>query len=342
MKLLEESLQNEIKSFEDETSYINFFDLSECELYHIQSNPEEDFVRLTNIKNLIYDINDKGEVKTGFSGIKKENIDVEILSRIEHKEIVSLIVYQRRILYLDENSRSMIAQKTKCSGSSLYDKSIVADIELQSNMNNYMPTGKLIKNYPIAVIRKCGKCLILVAILSRSPESINKVISYEMNNKDLVLYSYERTSRRFCVIFDCKEINGYIPSIIIEYSDTGNGNARKLAIRPADAKTPIPLYEISDEKYNLEELMKTVEILISNKSTNIVENPLSVLSACKGFKAIGKDRIKKYFISKSLKLPENEFYKKVLSIPDEIGKVNRSTDTAFLSALGDSFKLGAM
>ena len=82
MKLLEESLQNEIKSFEDETSYINFFDLSECELYHIQSKPEEDFVRLTNIKSLIYDINDKGEVKTGFSGIKKENIDIEVLSRI--------------------------------------------------------------------------------------------------------------------------------------------------------------------------------------------------------------------------------------------------------------------
>lgn len=341
MKLFE-SLQNEIKSFEDETSYINFFDLSECDLYHIQNNPEKDYVELTNVRKLIETINEKGEAVTGLSGIKKKNIDDMILKSIEQEEIVSLIVYQKKILYLDESSRSMIAQKTKCSGLSLYDKSITADIILQANMQTYVPAGKNKKKYPVAVIRQRGKSLILAAVLSNIPASVSQTIEKEMEDKNLSLYSFERTAENFTIVFDGKEIDGYIPSIIVDYSDTGNGNKKKLAIRPIGAKTPIPLKEVEEEDYDLEVYLRSVKQMISSKTHKIVKNPVNTLLMYKGFEAIGKGRIKKFFNPEALKLPEDEFYKCILAIPDKIGKVNRTADYKFLTALGNSFKMGVI
>ena len=97
-----------------------------------------------------------------------------------------------------------------------------------------------------------------------------------------------------------------------------------------------------DEKdYVFDDLLDKVKEAISSKSKNIVVNPLTVLSTIKGFDAIGKARIKKYFIPGNFKLPEDEFYKKVLSIPDAIGRINKVTDDAFLTSLGNSFKVGA-
>ncbi len=224
----------------------------------------------------------------------------------------------------------------------MYDGSYLADVILQANMNKYEPTGKSIKKYPIAVVRKVGKSMLLEAILSKFPEDIETACDYEMSNQSLSLKSYEINDYNAVAVFDGPKINGYTTSIIVEFSDVGRGNKKTIAIRPTGSNTPIPLYEIVDEKdYVFDDLLDKVKEAISSKSKNIVVNPLTVLSTVKGFDAIGKARIKKYFIPGNLKLPEDEFYKKVLSIPDAIGRINKVTDDAFLTSLGNSFKVGA-
>lgn len=340
VSLINEFKEN-LKCFKDRTSYITFFDLKDCELFHISSNPNEDFIRIVGTEEMI-EKSDEKTISKKFSGILKSNIDESILSLIEDSKITTLVNYKGKILYLDKMARSMLAQKCKCAGACMYDGSYLADVILQANMNKYEPTGKSIKKYPIAVVRKVGKSMLLEAILSKFPEDIETACDYEMSNQSLSLKSYEINDYNAVAVFDGPKINGYTTSIIVEFSDVGRGNKKTIAIRPTGSNTPIPLYEIVDEKdYVFDNLLDKVKEAISSKSKNIVVNPLTVLSTVKGFDAIGKARIKKYFIPGNLKLPEDEFYKKVLSIPDAIGRINKVTDDAFLTSLGNSFKVGA-
>ena len=65
---------------------------------------------------------------------------------------------------------------------------------------------------------------------------------------------------------------------------------------------------------------------------------MAFLRSNKGFDSIGKKRIKQYFKSADLKVPEKEFFMKVLAVPTQIGSINRSIDIEFLGALGNAFK----
>lgn len=328
--------KEDVKNFKANTSYVSYFDLRECQLYHIESNENEDFIKISDCNNTINALNEnKHNDVFKLSGIKKGNIDADILTKIENHDITSLIVYNKRVLYLDDGARSTIAQKCKTSGATLYKKDYVSDIILQANMLAYTPTKGI--KYPIGVIRKEGKSLSLKAVLSKMPNDFS--CEYEMDNEDLTLYDYTISKSGISVSFDGEEINGYIPSIIINWSDTGRGNDTILAVRPIGSKTPVPVESI-DRDYNLNDCWETISKYIANKSDNkCIDNPTDIFNSTKGFDAIGKARIKKYIIPESLKgLSEREFCKKVLSFPDTIGKINTTTDVAFLNALGSIFK----
>lgn len=335
--------KDDVQNFKSDTSYVSFFDLSECELYHILFNSDKEYVKLVRVLPLVKDLQSENEnvSSKAATGIMKCNIDTEILNAVQNKEITSVLMYDNKIFFLSNIARSMIAQKCKCTGN-MYDGTILSDVILQANMLAYKPTGKTSIRYPIAVIRKFGKSLMLAGVLSKPPADIETVFDYELQNNCLVFHSYEKSINGFQAVFDVKqEIEGYILSIVINWSDTGRGNKKVFAIRPAGAKTPIPLYE-TDEEYKLETLINNAQILINEKDAiKVVKNPVNVLSKNKGFEMIGKRRIKKYFSQSDLKVSEKEFYKKVLSFPDIIGKINASTDMAFVYALGDSFKSGA-
>lgn len=344
MKIQTEDLLNnfneDLRIFSQRTIYISFFDLAECDLYHIESEADKPYIRLMNTSQTIDVLNHIGknaEIKAT-DAIYKDRISSSVLSKIESKSITSLIIYDSKVLFLDESARSMISQKCKAAGPSLYSKDYVADIILQANMKTYKPAGKASKHYPIAVIRKDDKSLVLKAVLSKNAPELD--FSYETDNSDLTLTDYSIDESSISVRFDAEEYENYIISVLVNWSDTGRGNGKQLAIRPIGNDSAVPLFEINDD-YDLEECIANAKQYINAKSEELVEDPAGLLNSVKGFDAIGTKRVKGIIIPELKNLSEREFYLKLLGFPDVIGKINKSTDAAFLNALGESFKTGA-
>ena len=92
VSLINEFKEN-LKCFKDRTSYITFFDLKDCELFHISSNPNEDFIRIVGTEEMI-EKSDEKTISKKFSGILKSNIDESILSLIEDSKITTLVNYK--------------------------------------------------------------------------------------------------------------------------------------------------------------------------------------------------------------------------------------------------------
>lgn len=342
MKIQTNNLLNtfneDLRSFNQRTIYISFFDLAECDLYHIESEPDKSYIRLLNTRqtiDVLNHINGNAEIKAT-DAIYKDRISNSVLSKIESKNITSLLIYDSKVLFLDESARSMISQKCKATGPSLYSKDYVADIILQANMKAYKPTTAA-KHYPIAVVRKDEKSLVLKALLSKPANEFD--LSYEVKNK-LTLTDYEITENGIFTRFDTEEYEGYIISVLVNWSDIGRGNGKRLAIRPTGTETSVPLFDINDD-YDLDECIANAKHYINAKSEELVNEPGKLFRTVKGLDAIGVKRVKGIIMPELKNLSEREFYLKLLGFPDVIGKINRSTDETFLNALGESFKAGA-
>lgn len=324
-----------LSEFKERRLYVSFFDFAECELLHI-SEIDENTIKLVTCREPTKCLA-AGEIcdVTPSLGVNAEKINTEVFDLIKEGRITSVINWNGRVIYLQDTARPMIAQKCKITGSILYDNNLLADIILQAGMSKYHPTGKANINYPIAVIDKYERALVLTGILSKMPEDADAFFAPE---KKYVLSDVAIDKNGIKAVFDIEEYKGFIISIIDVYSDIGKGIGKKMGIRPTGTKIPVPIYEVkNDEKKCLEK----THSLISNKGNTLVTEPITFLRSNKGFDSIGKKRIKQYFSSSDLKVSERDFFIKVLSVPTQIGNVNRSIDIEFLGALGNAFKKSA-
>lgn len=325
-----------LSEFKERRLYVSFFDFTECELLHI-SEINENIIKLVTCREPTKCLT-TGEACdiTPSLGIDAKKIDMEVVELIKEGRITSIINWNGRIIYLQDTARPMIAQKCKITGSVLYDNNLLADIILQAGMSKYRPTGKTNINYPIAVIDKYERALVLTGILSKMPEDANTFFAPE---ERYTLSDVAIDKNGIKAVFDIEECKGFVISMIDIYSDIGKGIGKRIGIRPTGTKIPVPLYEVKGDER--EEYLEKVHDLISNKGNTLVTEPITFLRSNKGFDSIGKKRIKQYFSSSDLKVSERDFFIKVLSVPTQIGNVNRSIDIKFLGALGNAFKKSA-
>lgn len=332
------------KNFRSKTKIIKDFDLSKMKIYHINKNIS-DKLRLLSMDNFInslealtFDGNSELKSDNSYYSISA-NIPDEIKKRIADGNITTAVSVGNKILFLDENCRSMIATKCKASFRKLYEHTIASDILLQLACKEFIPAGKLKTKYPVAIVRADKGVAVLTAFFSESTAVTNLAEIDEMNSPLLKFVNYSISNYATELIFEAEALDEFVPIIKVRFSDTGDGLLKKfLCVRTKTTKRSVIIKELDNE---------TVEEALSffnrnlKMSQSIVFDPCKILNKDVRFRRIGKKRLKDVSVMFSGLgcgvLTEKDFLLKAMEIPDKLGDINPLTNKYLEESIGNLF-----
>ena len=240
------------KNFRSKTKIIKDFDLSKMKIYHINKNIS-DKLRLLSMDNFInslealtFDGNSELKSDNSYYSISA-NIPDEIKKRIADGNITTAVSVGNKILFLDENCRSMIATKCKASFRKLYEHTIASDILLQLACKEFIPAGKLKTKYPVAIVRADKGVAVLTAFFSESTAVTNLAEIDEMNSPLLKFVNYSISNYATELIFEAEALDEFVPIIKVRFSDTGDGLLKKfLCVRTKTTKRSVIIKELDN------------------------------------------------------------------------------------------------
>lgn len=338
-----------IKEFESMTKYIPL-SLKDMEVYHI-IHFDEEFIYLLSVSKVMNFLEDsKKELIKMLDGEKEKNnvyprplkievdkIEKSMVERIKSGNIKTLLVLtNKNILFMDENARSVIVGKCNATGKAFYTQDIFADINLYNSLQR-----SATELLPVAVIRKQGNVNLLISLLSEKRKPLKLSGLQELNDSSLIVSRFKLNNYQAMIEFDIKGYlnRKFIPSIRISWSDAGRGLLKKsLCVRPKGSKKSCIIKEINEE--NIQNVINDFLKIENNITKKSVISPYTQISA--SLKPIGKKRLER-LIKPYLKgkFTEEEYFEKILAIPDFLGPINDVTDIAVEQILGQKFLTGA-
>lgn len=259
----------------------------------------------------------------------------EIFEDIKERKIPMAIEHNEHFYFLDSNSLSRICSKTGVSTKLIYQSSYVGSLVL------YNALATMQDDVALTIRNVDGYRRVMNVVSERTFFSSAIPLVKEMQKKtgfELVYYSI--TQYNTCCILEGLAIGGYVPTIRMDFSDTGHGNEKYyFCIRPLESENDLAgiilaNFKMSDDFFALKEMA----------TKKIVENEARRDSLdCKKFlkdknikHAIGKKRIE-LLSSLFEKKTYSEAMKQIANLPEMVGPINRSSDYELMEAAGKIF-----
>jgi len=323
-KFDKEQFEDNILAIEDTTFSDRVF-ASNIEVFHIRGETK-DHIALQRVEDVIK--NPGG----GIVGIKKTDIENDVLSKIRLGEIVTAVRFQNRTVFIPEYTRSMLVAKTNHSGSRFYGKDLFADAMLQEALKS---TESIIN----ITYRAEKKTSLMQGVFSEKRDVKSLLELPEWYVKGLKPYMYSITEVSQEIQFVGAEIKGFVPIIRISKSDTGNGSfKRELCVKTAQSERFALLKQVKGD--SIEDALEEFKDKVNAMPETRVESPYQKMAASKKFASIGKKRlatVKEHYDSIKEPMKNADFLADAINLLDEIGPINTTTDENTSSFVGELF-----
>lgn len=259
----------------------------------------------------------------------------EIFEDIKEKKVPMAIENNGHFYFLDSNSISRICSKAGISMKLIYQSSYVGGLALFNALTSMR------EDVALGIRTDNGYKRIMNVISDQTYFSSAIPLVKQMQEKtgfELVYYSITQYST--CCILEGPAIGGYIPTIRMDFSDTGHGNEKYyFCVRPLESENDLAGIILANFKMS-DDFMALKEVIVKKITENEAREDCV---DCKKFlkdknikHAIGKKRIE-LLSSLFEKKAYSEAMRQVANLPETVGPINRSSDYELMEAAGRIF-----